>query len=51
MGNLTSRGVAEREQSAARDQGIIHTDRLYRESTALLGSQMRSHSIVDPVGQ
>ncbi len=30
--------LAERQRSAARDQGIIHTDRFYRESAASLGS-------------
>jgi hypothetical protein len=35
--------VAEREQSAARDQVIIHTDRFYRESAALLCSAFLSH--------
>jgi len=35
---LTDRVFAERGQSAARGKGIIHTDRFYRESAALLSS-------------
>jgi hypothetical protein len=35
---LTGLTFAEHWQSAARDQGIIHADRFYRESAALLSS-------------
>ena len=43
---LPDRGLrAERRQSAARGQGIIHTDRIYRESAASLRSACAgSHS-------
>jgi hypothetical protein len=32
--------TAEQSRSAARDLGIIHTDRFYRESAALLSSPL-----------